>query len=128
VAETVREVAAQVGLTDLLPAPVERIPYGARRKLELGLALATRPQVLLMDEPTSGIGPGGVEAFHAVLLGLPADLTVLIVEHDMDLAFTVADRITVLNYGEVVFDGPPEAARADATVRDIYLGSWGFDA
>ena len=128
VSETVQAVAAQVDLTELLSHMVDSIPYGARRKLELGLALATRPQVLLMDEPTSGIGPGGVEAFHTMLLGLPAELTVLIVEHDMDLAFTVADRITVLNYGEVVFDGPPEAARNDAMVRNIYLGSWGTDA
>ncbi|MGF1627433.1 MAG: ABC transporter ATP-binding protein [Alphaproteobacteria bacterium] len=127
VAATVSEVAALVGLAALIDAPVEAVPYGARRQLELGLALATRPKVLLMDEPTSGIGPGGIAAFHTILRALPAELTVLIVEHDMDLAFDVADRVTVLNHGEVVFDGSPQAARASALVRQIYLGSWGSD-
>lgn len=128
VRETAEEVAEQVGLSDRLDRQVAAASYGNRRQLEVGLALATRPKVLLMDEPTSGIGPGGVQAFQAMLTGLPADLTVLIVEHDMDLAFAVADRVTVLDHGEVVFDGPPEAARADTLVRDIYLGRWGADA
>jgi len=124
VGATVAEVAGQVGLTPLLQQPVDAIAYGTRRRLELGLALATRPKVLLMDEPTSGIGPGGIEAFHAVLRGLPADLTLVIIEHDMDLAFAVADRVTVLDHGEVVFDGLPQAARESALVRRLYLGSW----
>jgi ABC-type branched-subunit amino acid transport system ATPase component len=127
VAGTVEEVAVRVGLAELLGAPVETIPYGARRRLEVGLALASRPRILLMDEPTSGIGPGGIKAFHAFLHGLPSELTILIVEHDMDLAFDIADRVTVLNHGEVVFDGPPRAARDSALVREIYLGTWGAD-
>ncbi len=128
VAEAVDEVAQRVGLTELLEVPVDTVPYGARRRLEVGLALAARPRVLLMDEPTSGIGPGGIHAFHALLRGLPAELTIVIVEHDMDLAFEVADRVTVLNYGEVVFDGPPREARDSALVREIYLGTWDGDA
>lgn len=128
VVETVAEVAARLGLTEGLDWPADALPYGDRRRLELGLALATRPRVLLMDEPTSGIGPGAIEAFHAVLRGLPADLTLVVVEHDMDLAFEIADRVTVLDHGEVVFEGPPAAARESPLVREIYLGRWGRDA
>ncbi len=127
VVETVAEVAERVGLSELLDATVDTIPYGARRRLEVGLALASKPRILLMDEPTSGIGPGGISAFHAFLHGLPGELTILIVEHDMDLAFGIADRVTVLNQGEVVFDGPPQEARDSALIREIYLGSWGAD-
>ena len=88
------------------------------------MALATRPLVLLMDEPTSGVGPEMAKGFHDLLNNLPRDLTLLIIEHDMDLAFDVADTITVLNYGEVVFDGLPDAARGSDLLKEIYLGSW----
>ncbi len=125
---TVDEVTASVGLGDWLDRPVDAVPYGARRQLEVGLALACRPLVLLMDEPTSGFGPGAIDRFHGVLRSLPADLTLVVIEHDMDLAFDIADRITVLNYGEVVFDGTPDAARTSALVREIYLGTWGEPA
>ncbi len=124
VTETVAEVAAQVGLSDLLDAPVDAVSYGARRQLEVGVALATRPRVLLMDEPTSGVGPEMIKGFHRLLKSLPRDLAVVIIEHDMDLAFDVADSVTVLNYGQVVFDGDPDAARRSALLKEIYLGSW----
>ncbi len=124
VIETVKEVAALVNLGRSLHAPVAAVSYGVRRQLEVGIALATRPKVLLMDEPTSGVGPEMSRGFHRLLKNLPRDLTVLIIEHDMDLAFDVADTITVLNYGEVVFDGLPEAARNSALLKEIYLGSW----
>ncbi|OWY10466.1 ABC transporter ATP-binding protein [Thioclava sp. F42-5] len=124
VREIVEEVAAQVNLQAYLNARVSEVSYGVRRQLEVGVALATRPRVLLMDEPTSGVGPEMAGAFHALLAGLPRDLTLLIIEHDMDLAFEVADSITVLNYGEVVFDGAPEAARGSDLLKEIYLGSW----
>lgn len=116
------DVARQVSLTELLDQPVDAVSYGARRQLEVGLALATNPSVLLMDEPTSGVGPEMIRAFHGLLKSLPSDLTVLIIEHDMDLAFDVADRVTVLNYGEVVFEGTPEETRASSLVNEIYLG------
>jgi ABC-type branched-subunit amino acid transport system ATPase component len=124
VAETVAEVAAQVGLTPLLDAPIDAVSYGARRQLEVGVAVATRPRVLLMDEPTSGVGPEMIGQLHRLLKGLPRELAVVIIEHDMDLAFDVADSVTVLNYGQVVFDGDPEAARRSALLKEIYLGSW----
>jgi branched-chain amino acid transport system ATP-binding protein len=124
----VASVAAQVGLADMLDLQVAHGSYGYRRQLEIGIALAARPKVLLMDEPTSGVGPGMTKAFHELLNTLPRDLTVLIIEHDMDLAFGIADRITVLNYGRVVFEGTPAETRASALVRDIYLGEWDRDA
>jgi branched-chain amino acid transport system ATP-binding protein len=117
-------IAAQVGLVDMLGSPVAHCAYGDRRRLEVGLALAARPKVLLLDEPASGVGPGMADALHALLKALPRDLTVLIIEHDMDLAFSIADRITVLNYGRVVFEGSPGETRASPLVRDIYLGEW----
>jgi ABC-type branched-subunit amino acid transport system ATPase component len=124
VRETVAEVAEQTQLVPYLDQRVIEVSYGIRRQLEVGVALATRPRVILMDEPTSGIGPEMQRGFHRMLSALPRDLTLLIIEHDMDLAFDVADSITVLNYGEVVFDGAPEAARGSALLKDIYLGSW----
>jgi branched-chain amino acid transport system ATP-binding protein len=122
--EAVEDVAAQVALTELLDQAVDAVSYGARRQLEVGLALATRPLVLLMDEPTSGVGPEMIRAFHDLLKSLPRELTVVIIEHDMDLALDVADRVTVLNHGEVVFDGTPDEARRSTLVNDIYLGAW----
>lgn len=124
VREIVTEVADQVNLTAHLHALVNEVSYGIRRQLEVGVALATRPLVMLMDEPTSGIGPEMSKGFHDMLKNLPRDLTLLIIEHDMDIAFDVADTITVLNYGEVVFDGLPEAARGSKLLKDIYLGAW----
>jgi branched-chain amino acid transport system ATP-binding protein len=124
VREIVAEVAEQVNLMPYLHARVSEVSYGVRRQLEVGVALATRPLVLLMDEPTSGVGPEMSKGFHDLLNNLPRDLTLLIIEHDMDLAFDVADTITVLNYGEVVFDGLPEETRGSKLLKDIYLGSW----
>lgn len=122
IAARIEEVAARVALLDLLDRPVAAISYGARRQLEVGLALAARPRILLMDEPTSGVGPEMIKAFNGLLRSLPRDMTVLIIEHDMDLALDVADRVTVLNYGEVVFEGTPEETRQSSLVHEIYLG------
>ena len=120
----VEEVAERLALTGHLGEEVRHAPYGLRRALEVGVALAQRPRVLLMDEPTSGVGPDMMGAFHRMIEALPRDLTLVIIEHDMDLAFDVADRITVLNFGQVVFEGTPGETRGNATVRDIYLGTW----
>ena len=124
IAARIEETAARVALLDLLDRPVAAISYGARRQLEVGLALAARPRILLMDEPTSGVGPEMIKAFNRLLRSLPRDMTVLIIEHDMDLALDVADRVTVLNYGEVVFEGTPQETRRSSLVNEIYLGGW----
>ena len=124
----IEDISDQVSLRQLLETPVDSASYGVRRQLEVGIALATNPSVLLMDEPTSGVGPEMIKGFHTLLKTLPEDLTVLIIEHDMDLALDVADRVTVLNYGEVVFEGTPEETRKSPLVEEIYLGGWDTDA
>ena len=126
--ETIEDVAEMVGLADKLDLGVAHASYGNRRQLEVGLALATKPKLLLMDEPTSGVGPGMIDAFHKLIVSLPRELTIVIIEHDLDLGFDVADRITVLNYGEVVFEGTPDETRGSDVVREIYLGDWQSDA
>jgi ABC-type branched-subunit amino acid transport system ATPase component len=128
VRSAVEDVGTQIGLTTLLDTPVAHCSYGTRRQLEVGIALASKPKVLLLDEPASGAGPGMIEALHALLRSLPRELTILIIEHDMDLAFNVADRITVLNYGKVVFEGTPEETRKSSLVNEIYLGDWEANA
>jgi len=128
IAEKAEEIAGMVGLADQLEMSSDELSYGARRQLEVGLALASEPKVLLMDEPTSGVGPDMTDAFTKMVGSLPRDLTILIIEHDLDVAFHIADTVTVLNFGKVVFDGTPEEARNSTEVREIYLGDWAADA
>lgn len=93
--------------------PVQRqvaaLDHGTRRALDLALALAGDPRLVLLDEPTSGLGPGGLH--HDPIATLPRDLTMILIEHDLDLAFALADRIVILDAGRVAFDGAPDAAR-----------------
>ena len=117
-----REVAEAVGLAERLGDAVARLSYGEQRQLEVGVALATRPQLLLLDEPTAGMSPEETQRMTRLLAALPRDVTMLIIEHDMDVVFSLADRITVLHYGEVLVDGPPDAVRVDARVYEVYLG------
>jgi branched-chain amino acid transport system ATP-binding protein len=116
-------VAEAVGLAARLSEPVGRLSYGEQRQLEIGVALATRPQLLLLDEPTAGMSPEETQRMTRLLAGLPREVTILIIEHDMDVVFSLADRITVLHYGEVLADGAPEAVRADPRVYEVYLGT-----
>ena len=116
-------VAAAVGLADRLDAPARTLSYGEQRQLEVGIALATEPKLLLLDEPTAGMSPEETQRMTALLAALPRDLTLLIIEHDMDVVFTLADRITVLHYGEVLADGTAAEVRADPRVYEVYLGS-----
>ena len=118
-----RQVAEAVGLAERLDDDVARLSYGEQRQLEVGVALATRPQLLLLDEPTAGMSPEETQRMTRLLAALPREVTVLIIEHDMDVVFSLADRITVLHYGEVLVDGAPDAVRADARVYEVYLGT-----
>ena len=121
--ERAHEVAAAVGLSARLDDVVADLSYGEQRQLEIGVALATRPQMLLLDEPTAGMSPEETQRMTRLLAGLPRDVTMLIIEHDMDVVFSLADRITVLHYGEVLVDGAPDAVRADPRVYEVYLGT-----
>ena len=117
-----REVAEAVGLSDRLTAPAGQLSYGEQRQLEVGVALAPSPRMLLLDEPTAGMSPEETTRMTRLLQALPRDVTMLIIEHDMDVVFSLADRITVLHHGEVLAEGAPEAVRADPRVYEVYLG------
>jgi branched-chain amino acid transport system ATP-binding protein len=112
----------QLGLSEQAAWPTERLAYGEQRLVEMALALALRPKVLLLDEPMAGVPQGEGQRLLAALDALPADLAVLIIEHDMDLVFRFAKRIAVLADGAVIADGTPEAIRQDPLVRSAYLG------
>ncbi len=115
-------VIEQVGLADRRSAPAGALSHGERRQLELALALARRPRVLLLDEPTAGMSPAETERIVALIAGLDRSITLLIVEHDMDVVFRLADRITVLHEGRAIAEGSPQEIRADRQVHDVYLG------
>jgi branched-chain amino acid transport system ATP-binding protein len=115
--------AEAVGLTERLPVAAGTLSYGEQRQLEIGVALATSPRVLLLDEPTAGMSPEETHRMTQLLAGLPREVTLLIIEHDMDVVFSLADRITVLHHGEVLAEGAPDEVRADARVYEVYLGT-----
>ncbi len=98
------------------------LPYGKQRLLEIALALATRPRVLLLDEPAAGIPSGESAALFEVIAALPRDVSIVFIEHDMNLVFKFAEKITVMVGGAVLVEGPPEAIANDARVREVYLG------
>ncbi|MFV0410407.1 MAG: ATP-binding cassette domain-containing protein [Paracoccus sp. (in: a-proteobacteria)] len=104
------DLAARVGLRDL-ERRAALVDHGSRRRLDLALALAGAPGLVLLDEPASGFGPGGAAEIHALIAGLPRDISLIVIEHDLDLAFAIADRIVILNAGAKVFDGAPEDAK-----------------
>ncbi|MFL6798269.1 MAG: ABC transporter ATP-binding protein [Xanthobacteraceae bacterium] len=115
-------IAVKVGLADTLGTIVRQLSYGTQRQLEVGLALACRPQVLLLDEPTSGMSPEETARMHGLIAAIPRLLTVIVIEHDMDIVLDLADRIIVLDYGRVLEEGTPAEIRASAIVRERYLG------
>jgi branched-chain amino acid transport system ATP-binding protein len=118
-----RQVLADVGLTRKQAETVRNLSYGEQRQLEIALALAGSPKLLLLDEPTAGLSPGESHAMAALLRTLDPAMTVLIIEHDMDVAFALTDRITVLHFGRVVAEGVGESVKADPLVQEIYLGA-----
>ncbi|MGE0737151.1 MAG: ABC transporter ATP-binding protein [Alphaproteobacteria bacterium] len=119
------ELAERVGLADHLPVQVRHLSYGSQRQLEIALALAARPSLLLLDEPTAGMSPEETKSMQHLVASLPRDITLLLIEHDMDVVFDLCDRITVLDYGKVLLQGRPAEIRQSALVREIYLGEAG---
>jgi branched-chain amino acid transport system ATP-binding protein len=122
VLDTATQLAERIGVTDALETPVRQLSYGTQRQIEVGLALALDPKVLLLDEPTAGMSPEETTAMQALIEGLPGDLTVIIIEHDMDVVFGLAERITVLDYGQILFEGDAAEVHASDLVRERYLG------
>jgi len=116
---------ARVGMLEQAERPCALLAYGDLKRVELAVALASRPRLLLMDEPAAGMAPDERDALMrlAAALAREEDVAVLFTEHDMDLVFTHAHRVIVLAGGELIAEGPPQAVRADARVREIYLGA-----
>ncbi len=123
----IEELLARFGLTSCMDEPTRTLPYGKQRLLEIALALACRPRVLLLDEPAAGVPEGERQDILAALAALPKDVAILLIEHDMDLVFSFAKRITVLVSGRILVEGAPEEIAADERVRAVYLGEDGHD-
>ena len=117
-----RAALDRVGLSHRAETAVAGLSHGEHRQLELAMALATRPRMLLLDEPMAGLGAEESGRMVKTLLELKRELTILLIEHDMEAVFALADRITVLVYGRVIASGDPAAIRANAEVRQAYLG------
>ena len=120
--EPARAALARLAIAERADMLVSRLSHGEQRQLELAVALATRPRMLLLDEPMAGMGPDESARMVATLRELKGELTILLIEHDMEAVFALADRITVLVYGRIIASGAPEAIRADEKVREAYLG------
>jgi branched-chain amino acid transport system ATP-binding protein len=117
-----RAAAASAGLTDRLDRPAGLLSHGQKRQLEIAMCLATAPQVLLLDEPLAGMGAEETDRMLDLLAELRADHAILLIEHDMDAVFRIADRITVMVNGSVIASGTPDEVRNSADVQAAYLG------
>jgi branched-chain amino acid transport system ATP-binding protein len=118
----IEELLTRFGLEAAMDRPTRTLPYGKQRLLEIALALACRPRVLLLDEPAAGVPEHERHDILAALAALPADVAILLIEHDMDLVFNFATRISVLVAGRLLCEGEPKAIAADERVRAVYLG------
>ncbi|WP_326544293.1 ABC transporter ATP-binding protein [Pseudorhodoferax sp.] len=123
VAQRCDALLQQFHLRDVMTQRTEHLPYGKRRLLEIAIALACEPKVLLLDEPVAGVPAGEREELLQTVAALPPDVTVLLIEHDMDLVFSFANRITVLVNGALLTEGDPETIANDPQVKAVYLGT-----
>ena len=121
--ERAREVLGEVGLGARALEPARRLAYGERRALEIGVALAARPRILFLDEPTAGLGMAGTTRLMDLVLRLKQRYTVVVIEHDMRFLFRVADTISVIHWGQVIAQGTPDELRADPWVRASEIGA-----
>lgn len=102
--------------------PVKHLSYGEQREIELILALATKPRLLLLDEPTAGLSPAETAKVTSIVKNLPGDITIILIEHDMDVAFAVAENLSVLHFGSLLVNGSLEEIKGNPKVAEIYLG------
>ncbi len=123
--EPARKTLQEIGLAHRLNTVAANLSHGEQRQLELAMTLATRPSLLLLDEPMAGMGPGSTSRMVDLLQSFKGKITILMVEHDMHAVFALADRITVLVYGKAVATGAPEQIRSDPAVQLAYLGKEG---
>ena len=115
-------ILERFGLADAMGEPVAGLPYGRQRLLEIALAIACRPRVLLLDEPAAGVPEAERDGILAAVAALAGEVTVLLIEHDMDIVFRFADRISVLVAGALLTEGTPAEVADDPRVRAVYLG------
>ena len=117
-----RKILARVGLEALAGRPLSEVSYGEKRRVEIAMALAQKPRVLLLDEPLAGLSREERAAVKELIAAIPRDVTVVMIEHDMDTALDMAERITVLHYGSVIVEGTRAEVVADPKTREVYLG------
>jgi branched-chain amino acid transport system ATP-binding protein len=117
-----RRILDTVGLLHLADHPISEIAYGERRRVELAMALAQKPRVLLLDEPLAGLSNTERAAVKALIASIPRETTLIMIEHDMDTALDLAETVTLLNYGRIIVDGERDAVIADERTREVYLG------
>ena len=117
-----RSVLQRVGLGALAKRPLSEVAYGDKRRVEIAMALAQNPRVLLLDEPLAGLSREERVTVKALIAAIPRDVTVVMIEHDMDTALDMAERITVLHYGSVIVEGSRAQVVADPRTREVYLG------
>jgi branched-chain amino acid transport system ATP-binding protein len=120
--ERARVLAGTVGLEGREPTLVGSLSHGEQRQLEVGMARAVNPTLMMLDEPASGLSRGERIALTDLLLELDPSITLILIEHDMDVALRVAERVTMMHDGRVIVEGTPDEIRADQTVHDLYLG------
>ena len=120
--EPTRAALERCGLEDRATELAESLSHGEKRQLDMGMALVGKPTLLLMDEPMAGMGPGGTVKMTELIMSLKGTVSLLLVEHDMDAVFSLADRITVLVYGEAIATGTPDDIRCHPAVQEAYLG------
>lgn len=118
----VEKSVENIGLAERADELVKFLSYGERRQLELALALISDPKVLLLDEPCAGLSPSERQSFSRIISALPRDITLLMIEHDIDIALALADRVTVLHRGRIILDGTPGEVQKDEQVREVYFG------
>jgi branched-chain amino acid transport system ATP-binding protein len=120
--ERAREVATEMGLGELLDHTVDELSHGAQRQLEVAMARATNPRLMMLDEPAAGLSRGERQRLTQLLLALDPTITLILIEHDMDVALRVADWVTMMHDGRVIAEGTPADIRANETVHELYLG------
>ena len=121
--ERARRALGEVGLEDIADRPLAQTSYGERRRVEIAMALAQSPRLLLLDEPFAGLSVDERRDVQKLLFAIPREVTVVMIEHNMDVALDFADRISVLHFGEVIVEGTRAAVVADPRTREVYLGS-----
>jgi len=123
-----QELLEKVGLWEKRGFRITDLAYGQQRQVEILLALASKPKLLLLDEPSSGLSSGETAQLIDIIRNLPKEVTLFFAAHDMDLVFALADRVVVLYYGQIIAQGTPEEIRTNPKVREIYLGTGGRNA